>query len=96
VCYGKPVIPAREVGIEIDGALEKWFGVLILSRLLFDKVPKTAMVGLPGIQAVGWLADGALTFRCGQCWPNRDGYAFGDLVLHRKNVGEIAVVTLRP
>ena len=51
---------------------------------------------VPGIHAVGRLAPGAKTFRGVKLRLDGGDDCFGDLVLHREHVGEVAVVALRP
>src|SRR5208282_2311958 len=51
---------------------------------------------IPCVEAVGRLARGALAFAALYRRQDRGGGAGGDLVLHRKNIGEVAVIALGP
>src|SRR5262249_38743064 len=79
-----------------NGALKERFGQIILNRLLLQAVPKRAVVGLPGIQAVRMPAADSLLFRLRHCWLNRTDDAGGDFVLDGKDVDEITVIALSP
>src|SRR5258705_9626971 len=51
---------------------------------------------VPRVHAVGWLAPAAKVLRGVNLRLDRSDDGVGDLVLHGENVGEVAVVTLRP
>ena len=59
-------------------------------------MPQAALVGRPGIEALRQLAQGAVLLGIRNRWGDRNGGRLGDLVLHGKDVSEIAVVTLGP
>src|SRR3954454_1527933 len=59
-------------------------------------MPKAALIGGPGIETVRRLAHRALPFGIGYRRCDRNSYRLGDLVLHRENVSEIAVIALSP
>ena len=59
-------------------------------------MPQTALIGRPGIQALRWLAHGASQLSVCNGRGQGGRQRFGKLVLHSKNIGEIAVVALGP
>ena len=50
----------------------------------------------PSVEICRRPAHRTLALRIGYCRGNSDRRRFGDFVLHRKDVGEIAIVTLGP
>src|SRR5215471_14574864 len=50
----------RELRIEIYRALKETTGSFIFLRLKLGEMPRATVIGLPGIEAVGRLAGGAL------------------------------------
>jgi hypothetical protein len=59
-------------------------------------MPQPALIGGPGVEAPRRLAHRALLLGVGDRRGDGDRYRFGDLVLDREDVGEIAVVALGP
>jgi hypothetical protein len=59
-------------------------------------MPQAALIGGPGVEAIRRLAHCALALRPGDGRSYRDRHRLANLVLHRKNVGEVAVVVLGP
>src|SRR6516165_5569998 len=59
-------------------------------------MPQAALISGPGVETPRRFAQGALLLGFGDRRGNRDGYRFGNLVLYREDVGEVAVVALGP
>src|SRR5712692_2494910 len=59
-------------------------------------MPQPALISGPGIKAFGRPAHRALSLSLGNGRSDGNCYCLGDLVLHRKDVREIAVVALGP
>ena len=57
---------------------------------------KCHRIGSPGVDAPGRLSHRALPLSVVDRWSNRYRHRLGDLVLYREDVGEIAIVPLRP
>src|SRR5215472_7683468 len=82
--------------VEVDRLLEEFLRSSgVLSRKL-AQMPYAMLIGCPGVEAVRRLAHRAFLFGSSDCRSNSDRHCLGDLVLHRENVGEVAVITLRP
>src|SRR5215831_3865386 len=82
--------------IKLDGALQKADRPGILARLDLREMPQPAMVALPRIQALRQLAGSALALAAFDCRQDRRRDAGGDLVLHCKNICQVAVVAVDP
>src|SRR5690242_15616130 len=100
-CPNQISVDKRRVGVgktrvEIDSAFQKFDCTLVLFRLEFRVVPQTAMVALPGVEAVRWLARGALAFAALDIREDRGRNGRGNLVLHSKDIGQVAVKPLGP
>src|SRR5205814_1320650 len=87
--------PAK-VGSRSIACLKKLSVVASSSRGSFAQMPQTALIGRPGIQALRWLAHGASQLSVCNGRGQGGRQRFGKLVLHSKNIGEIAVVALGP
>src|SRR5689334_6356354 len=59
-------------------------------------MPQAALICGPHVEALGRFAHRTLPLGIGNGRGDRDSRSFGNLVLHRKNIGEIAVVSLGP
>src|ERR1043166_2711449 len=86
----------REIGVECDRLAEEAQRGLVFCRSVFVKMPKTALIGFPGVEALRRLTQCTLLLRLGQGWFDDPGDARGNLVLHRENIAEIAFVTIGP
>jgi hypothetical protein len=58
--------------------------------------PQPALIGGPCVEARRRLPHGASLLGLGDGRGNRERHRLGDLVLHREDVGEIAIVALGP
>jgi hypothetical protein len=63
---------------------------------MLEKMPKSAMIRLPGIQTVRKLTASPLLLGLCHRWLDCSGNASGDFVLNRKYVGQTAVIALGP
>src|SRR6516165_4003600 len=93
---GEPEVGVREVGIEQQRLFEQAVGRLAIGRSALVYVPEAALAIIPGAHVLRPLRDNALAFGAGQRWLDRGGDTRGDVVLHREDVSQIAVVTLGP
>src|SRR5229473_1989862 len=59
-------------------------------------MPQAPLISRPGIEAFWRFAHGPLQLGIGNRWGDGDCYRFGNLVLYREDIGEIAVVALGP
>jgi hypothetical protein len=59
-------------------------------------MPEAPLAIIPGTHVLRPFRDYALAFGAGQRWLDRGDDPRGDVVLHRKDVSQIPVVTLRP
>ena len=59
-------------------------------------VPEATLAIIPRTHVLRSLPDNALALSAGQRWLDRGGDTRGDVVLHREDVSQIAVVTLGP
>src|SRR5216684_982617 len=59
-------------------------------------MPQAPLISRPGIEALWRFAHGPLQLGIGNGRGDGDRYRFGNLVLHREDIGEIAVVALGP
>jgi Tetratricopeptide repeat len=71
-------------------------GPSILGWLDLREMPQPTMVAFPRIKAVRRLACRTLALVAFDCRQDRGRDAHGDLVLHCKNIRQVAVVALRP
>src|SRR6516162_2395279 len=86
----------RELRIEIYRPLEETAGSFIFLRLELSEMPHAPVIGLPGIEAVGRLAGGALALAALHCGEDCRRDTGRDLVLHREYIRQIAIVAFRP
>src|SRR6516165_4557976 len=59
-------------------------------------MPQTALVSRPGVETARWFAHRALPLGIGNRGGNGYCHSVRNLVLHREDIGEIAVVALGP
>src|SRR5215469_5063262 len=59
-------------------------------------MPETALICGPGVEASRLLPHGALLLGIGDSRSNSNRHRLADFVLHHEDVGEIAIVALRP
>ena len=59
-------------------------------------MPQPTLIGAPGVEAAWRLAHHALLLGGGNGRSDRNRNRLGDLVLHCKDVGEIAIVAFGP
>ncbi len=76
--------------------LEKFLGGEVVVRAEFAEMPQAALIGRPGVEVARRLAHRPLPLGIRNDRSNRDRHRFGDLVLQREDVGEIAVVPVGP
>ncbi len=93
---GKATIAPGKVRIEIDRLLKEFLREGVVFASSFAEMPQAALVGAPGVEAPRRLAHGAMLLGIGDSRGDGDRHRPGDLVLHREDVGEIAVVALGP
>src|SRR3984893_17399196 len=86
----------REVGIERERLFEQAVGCDAIGPSALVHVPEAALAIIPGTHVLRPLRDYALAFSAGQRWLDRGDDTSGDVVLHRENVGQISIVTVRP
>src|ERR1700730_10294683 len=96
VCRREGAIAVWEITIEVESLAKEVFGQLIVIRGGVPEMPQTALIGGPGIEVSRMHAHGALSLGRGDGRGNRDRCCLCNVVLHHKNVGEVAVVTLGP
>src|SRR6516164_5891299 len=89
-------VTTGKVRIEIDSLLKKLLCKRVIDGVGLLVVPQPALVSGPGVEAFGWFAHRTMEFRIGDGRGDGDRYSFGDLVLDREDLGEIAVVALGP
>src|SRR5947207_1615947 len=86
----------REIRVEIYGIAKKFLGGGVIRHAVSAEVPQTTLVGCPGIKVFRRLPHSALLFGLGDGRGNSDCRRLGELVLHRKDVREVAIVALGP
>src|SRR5690242_7001167 len=85
-----------EVWIERDCSAEKGLRGLVLFWSILVEVPKSSLIGFPSIETFRRFAQYALLFGFGQRRLDDASNARRDLVLHGKDVTEVAVIALGP
>src|SRR5262249_17825446 len=90
ISVNKRRVGIGKAGVEADSRLEKSAGTIVVFGLEFRVVPQATVITLPGLEAVRWLARGALTFAALDIREDRFGDSRGDLVLHSKDVSQVA------
>jgi len=70
--------------------------VALSAAVVLLKYHKPCWVGSPSVEAFRWLASGPMLLCSGNRRCNSDCHRLGNLVLHREDVGEVAVITLSP
>src|SRR6516164_4953784 len=93
---GKPQVGVCEIGIELKRLFEQAIGCDAISPGALVYMPEAALAIIPGAHVLWPFRDYALAFGAGQRRRDRGGDLRGDVVLHREDVSEISVVTLRP
>src|SRR5712691_8287058 len=82
--------------VNCDSSLKKAASSWIFSDLDPAKMPHTAVIAFPGVEAVRRFAGGALALAAFDGGHDGGRHSGGDLVLHREDVAEVAVVALGP
>src|SRR5215472_18741632 len=82
--------------VEIDGLLKKTLSDIVIVWGSFAQMPQAALVRGPDVEALGGLAHCASSFSVVDGRGDGDSHCVCDLVLHRKNIREVAVVVLGP
>jgi hypothetical protein len=90
-----PVYPPAKI-VQIDGPLKETLCEGVILGAGFTEMPQTSLIGGPDIEAGRRLSQSAVLLGVGNRWGNSDRHSLSDLVLQRKDVGEIAVVALGP
>ena len=86
----------REIWIERKRLFEQAVGRDAISSSALVHMPEPALAIIPGTHVLRPFRDYALAFGAGQRWLDRGDDPRGDVVLHRKDVSQIPVVTLGP
>src|SRR5579864_5199866 len=86
----------REIRVERDRLAEEILGNLVVLAAIFVEMPHAALVGLPGIETVGPLAQDTLLFGGKKGRLDDTSDRSGDLVLHREDIEEVAIVPFGP
>src|ERR1700730_15196549 len=86
----------REIRIECERLFEQPVGCNAIGPSALVHVPEAALAIIPGAHVLRPLRDYPLALGAGQRWLDRGGDTRGDVVLHREDVSQIAVVTLGP
>ena len=82
--------------IELVRAPKEAPGLLVFRRFDIREMPHSAVIAFPSIEAVGRLAGGTFALAALERRLDCLGNLRGDLVLHRKDIGKVAVVPLGP
>jgi hypothetical protein len=93
---GKPDVSPGKHRVEIDGPLKELLGKDGILGAGLAEMPHSALIGTPGIEACRQFAHRPLLLGVGDGRRNGDGCGLSNFILHRENVGEIAVVALSP
>src|SRR5438552_4011676 len=93
---GQTFVATSKARIELDGLLKEFHCASTVLRVGFPRMPQTALIRRPGIEAPRWLAHRAVQFGLGdgRGHSKRDG--LGNVVLHCENIEEIAIIALGP
>jgi hypothetical protein len=90
------LVAAGEIRVEFGRLLKEAFGQRIVLGAGAAHMPQPALVGRPGVEVVWRLAHRPLQLGLSDRRGDRDRHRLTDLVLHREDVGEVAVVALGP
>src|SRR6266481_5634047 len=93
---GQSIVARGKIRIELDGPAKKGLCCLVFLRSEFIEVPKSPLVGLPGIEPFGRFAQNPLLLDIGECWLDDTGHARRNLVLHGEDIADVAVVAFGP
>src|SRR6516165_6978495 len=89
-------VAAGEEWIEVDGLLKEFFSNRVIRSVALGEMPQAALISPPGVEACRRLPHRPLAFGIGDGRGNGGRHRLGDLVLHRKDFGEVAIVALGP
>ena len=92
VSPSKTAICGSKGRVEINGLLKKRLRTGVVVRIEFVKVPNTALKSGPCIDVLCWLSHRAAPLGLVDGRGNRNRHRIGNFVLHREDVGEIAIV----
>ena len=77
-------------------ARRKKLRAFVFRRFDIRKMPHSAVIAFPSVEAVGRLARGTFALAALERRLDCLGNLRGDLVLHRKDIGKVPVVPLGP
>src|SRR5215471_7708016 len=92
----EPKVGVRQVRIERKRSFEQTVGCLAIAAGALVHMPEPALTIIPRAHVLRPLRDDTLAFRARQRRLDSGGDARSDVVLHREDVGQIAVVSLGP
>src|SRR5262249_6432947 len=90
------IVARGKIWIELDGPTKKGLCCLVFLRSEFVEVPKSPLVGLPGIEPFRRFAQYSLLLGISERWLDDPSHACRDLVLHGKDIVDVAVVAFGP
>src|SRR5215471_10794621 len=92
----EPKVSVRQVRIERKCSFEQTVGCLAIAAGALVHMPEPALAIIPRAHVLRPLRDYALAFGARQRRLDSGGDARSDVVLHRKDIGQVAVVSLSP
>src|SRR5215510_2405082 len=92
----EPKVGVRQVRIERKCSFEQTVGCLAIAAGAPVRMPEPALTVIPRAHVLRPLRDDALAFGARQRRLDSGGDARSDVVLHREDIGQVAVVSLSP
>src|SRR6516164_3114038 len=96
VSHCEAPIASGESRVDINGLLKEPLRENVVLRSEFVEMPQATLIGRPSIKVSCWLSYGPSELGIENGRGDRDRHSLCDFVLHREDVGKIAVVTLSP
>src|SRR5882762_8269000 len=90
------LVAPGEGWIEINRGLKKSLRQRVILGVQLAEMPQAALISSPGVGAFGWLAHRPPLFGIGDGRGDSYRHRLADLILHREDVGEVAVVAVGP
>src|SRR5215471_7503898 len=96
VSHREAPIASGESRVDINGLLKEPLRENVVLRSEFVEMPQAALIGRPSIEVPRWLSYGPSELGIEDGRGDRDRHSLRDIVLHREDVGEIAVIAFSP